>query len=320
MIIVTGGAGFIGSCLVKTLNGKGIDDILIVDTLGTGVKWRNLVGKRYTDLVHKTDFLDNLVDGEYGAEIEAIFHLGACTSLVERDADYLLENNYRYSAALAEYAEARNIRFLYASSAETYGAGEQGFSDEICQGLKPRTMYGYSKQMFDEWILRNGLESKFLGIKFFHVFGPNEYHKGAMASTVLHAFRSIRDTGAVDLHNINVQTINNAEKRDFIYVKDVCETLYEMFRYGEINGLYNLASGTSHSTNDLVHLTFAAMQREVRIDKSAIAPNAQATTPYSAQADITKLQATRIYTPCRPLQDTVQEYIQEFLMRGEENY
>lgn len=338
MIIVTGGAGFIGSCLVKTLNDKGIDDILIVDSLGTGLKWRNLVGKRYIDLVHKVDFLENLVDGEYGAEIEAIFHLGACTTAQENDADYLLENNYRYSCTLADYAEARNIRLLYASSAETYGAGELGFSDSVCEGLKPLTMRGYSKQMFDEWVMRNGLESKFAGIKFFSVFGPNEYHKGTVSSLIYQVYRSLTGIEKVpssksfsakissQSHNSIVRLPKSSSTKypfpshDYIYVRDVCDTLYELFRYGEIRGLYNLGSGVATTPESVVEAVAQAMNRSVKIEYVEISAQEATQSQFFTCADIEKLQTTRIYKPCRSLDDAIQEYVQEFLMKDEAHY
>lgn len=321
MVIVTGGAGFIGSCLVRTLNNKGIDDILIVDALGTGLKWRNLVGKRYIDVVHKTDFLENLVDGEYGAEIEAIFHLGACSATTERDADYLLENNYRYSCVLADYAEARNIRLIYASSAATYGAGEQGYDDSMCAGLKPLNMYGYSKQMFDEWVIRNGLESKFVGVKFFNVFGPNEYHKGDMASVILKSFRSVVETGTIRLFkSYKPDYANGAQKRDFVYVKDVCETLYEMFRYGEIRGLYNLGTGAARSWNDLANAVFTAMGRTPQIEYIEMPEQLRKQYQYFTEADTRKLQTTRIYKPFSTLEDSIVDYVQEFLMKDEAHW
>jgi ADP-L-glycero-D-manno-heptose 6-epimerase len=316
MIIVTGGAGFIGSCLIRMLNDKGITDILVVDALGNGTKWRNLVGKKYVDVVHKTAFIENLLEGEYGAEIEAIVHLGACSSTTELDADYLLENNYRYSCCLAEYAEARNIRFIYASSAATYGAGEQGYDDRIDAGLKPLNMYGYSKQMFDEWVQRNGLESKFAGVKFFNVFGPNEYHKGDMASVIMKSYRQVVETGTIRLFkSYKPEFSDGAQQRDFIYVKDVVETLYDMIRYGEIRGLYNLGTGQARSWNDLAMAVFTAMARPPAIEYVEMPESLRKQYQYFTEADMSKFRQTRINRSFTSLEDAVQDYVGEYLMR-----
>lgn len=320
MIVVTGGAGFIGSCLVKLLNDKGVHDILIVDALGTGTKWKNLIGKSYLDVVHKIAFHKELLAGEYGAEIEAIFHLGACSSTTEQNADYLLENNYRYSRDLAEYAEARNIRFIYASSAATYGAGEVGYSDQYFT-LQPLNMYGYSKQMFDEWVLRNNLETKFVGVKFFNVFGPNEYHKGDMASVVMKSFRQVQESGMIRLfRSYKPDYTDGEQKRDFIYVKDVVETLYAMLQYGEVRGIYNLGTGLARSWNDLANAVFRAMNRPKVIEYIEMPLALREQYQYFTEADMSKMQQTRIYRPCMSLEDAVQDYVCEYLMKNFRHY
>ena len=182
MIVVTGGAGFIGSAFVAKLNAEGQDAIVIVDELESSGKWKNLVKRRYTDYIHKGAFLEMVVSNRVPFPVEAIVHMGACSSTTEQDADYLMENNFHYTSFLADWALAHGVRFVYASSAATYGDGGRSFSDddEVTQNLRPINMYGYSKQLFDLRVLREGLQDRVAGIKFFNVFGPNEYHKGDM--------------------------------------------------------------------------------------------------------------------------------------------
>jgi len=214
MIIVTGGAGFIGSAFVWKLNREGIDNIIIVDHLGESDKWRNLVNLRFINYLHKDDFLEMIGNDTPPFEIDAMIHMGACSSTTERDADYLWHNNYVYTKVLAKWALDHDIRFIYASSAATYGDGTKGFSDnhkKICE-LKPINMYGYSKQVFDLWVLRRKLESKIAGIKFFNVFGPNEYHKGDMTSVVFKAFQQIQATGQVKLFKSYKKNILTADR------------------------------------------------------------------------------------------------------------
>ena len=201
MIIVTGGAGFIGSAFVWKLNQEGIDDILIVDRLGKTDKWKNLVNLRFVNYMHKDDFLELIYNDTVNFEVEAIIHMGACSSTTERNADYLWKNNNVYTGYLAEWAIERSIRFIYASSAATYGDGSLGFSDDHdkIKALKPINMYGYSKQVFDLRVLRHSWEDKIAGIKFFNVFGPNEYHKEDMTSMIFKAFNQINETGEVKL-------------------------------------------------------------------------------------------------------------------------
>ena len=201
MIVVTGGAGFIGSAFVAKLNAAGNGDIVVVDELATSEKWKNLVKRRYADYIHKGVFLGMVDADRVPFPVEAIVHMGACSSTTERDADYLMENNFHCTCLLAEWALTRGIRFIYASSAATYGDGAQGFSDadETTLGLRPINMYGYSKQLFDLKVLREGMAERVAGVKFFNVFGPNEYHKGDMTSVIFKAFHQVRETGRVRL-------------------------------------------------------------------------------------------------------------------------
>jgi ADP-L-glycero-D-manno-heptose 6-epimerase len=316
MIVVTGGAGFIGSCFVKTLNDRRRFDVLVVDTLKHSVKWKNLVGKKFIDFVNKHDFIEQLLSGDYGAEIEAIVHLGACSATTETDGDYLLENNYRYSMNLADYCYQRNIRFVYASSAATYGAGDQGYSDRVFEELKPLNMYGYSKHLFDQWILHQGLEHKVVGLKFFNVFGPNEYHKGEMASVVYKAYRQILETDKLRLFKSYHPDYADGEfKRDFVYIKDVCEVLWNCLQLGEVSGIYNVGTGIARSWNDLAHAVFRAMGRESHIEYVDMPEHIRSQYQYFTEADMTKMQETRAYVAPQTLEESVRDYVQGYLAK-----
>lgn len=258
--MVTGGAGFIGSGVVRHLNDHGIDNILVVDNLGTSEKWKNLVGKRYSEILHK----DQLFDWLQGREnlIEGIIHLGGCSSTVELNANYLLENNYRYSVRLAEFALKNAKRFVYASSAATYGDGTQGFSDDhsTLHDLQPLNMYGYSKHMFDLWLAREGVLDNVAGLKYFNVFGPNEYHKGRMASAITHILPLARKEGKVKLFKSSEpdRFENGGQQRDFIYVKDVARMTCAFLK-NNAGGIFNIGRGIAESWNTLAHSVFKAL-------------------------------------------------------------
>ena len=201
MYIVTGGAGFIGSVFARKLNVQGISDIIIVDELSTTERWKNLRKISYYDFIHKDDFLALLKANSFGTKISAIVHMGACSSTTERNADFMMKNNYQYTRTLAEFAVRNNVRFIYASSAATYGAGEHGYSDDEAKlaQLSPLNIYGYSKQLFDLFAQKNGMLNQIVGLKFFNVFGPNEYHKDDMRSVILKSYYQIKETGKVRL-------------------------------------------------------------------------------------------------------------------------
>lgn len=316
MIVVTGGAGFIGSAVVWKLNTQGFDDIVIVDSLGISEKWKNLVNRQFADYLDKEDFLELVLDDAMPFEVEAIVHMGACSSTTQRDADYLMENNYHYTAQLARWAVERDIRFIYASSAATYGDGALGFSDEdsVSTQLRPINMYGYSKQLFDLWVLRNGLEGKITGIKFFNVFGPNEYHKGDMRSVIHKSFGQIRETGSVRLFKSHQSDFRDGEqKRDFIYVKDCANVIWWFLENREATGLFNLGTGQARTWNDLTRAVFAAMGAKPEIEYIEMPETIRSHYQYFTEAKMDKLLAAGCPVRTLPLEDAVSDYVRNYL-------
>lgn len=312
MIVVTGGAGFIGSAFVWKLNRQGIEDIVIVDRLGTTDKWKNLVNLRFVDYVHKDDFLNLIGADRIPYKVRAIVHMGACSSTTERDADYLWKNNYLYSCRVAEWALKNRARFVYASSAATYGDGSQGFSDDdaLTPALRPINMYGYSKQFFDLWVLRRGLEKRIAGIKFFNVFGPNEYHKGEMRSVVHKAFGQITETGRVMLFkSYRPPYADGGQMRDFIYIKDCMEVLWWLLENAGVNGIFNLGTGRARSWNDLIRAVFAAMNLKANIEYIEMPPGLEKQYQYFTEANMEKLKAAGCPIVFHALEDAVRDYV-----------
>lgn len=260
LLIVTGAAGFIGSNVVRRLNEAGRTNLLLVDDLKTGEKWQNLVGKKFAELISKHELFAWLENHE--ELVEGIIHLGACSSTVESDASYLYENNTRYSMRLSEYALKIGARFIYASSAATYGDGLLGFSDDEAklETLRPLNMYGYSKHLFDLWLQRQGVLGKVVGLKYFNVFGPNEAHKGRMASAIHHLMPQI-------LKEKKVKLFRSSElfKRDFIWVDDVARMTLA-FLDNRVGGIYNIGTGQATSWNELAEALFKAMGVPVEIE------------------------------------------------------
>jgi len=316
MIIVTGGAGFIGSAFVWKLNQEGIEDIIIVDRLGKTDKWKNLVNLRFVNYIHKDDFHEMIYNDTVRFDVEAIIHLGACSSTTERDADYLWQNNNVYTGLLAEYAMEHGIRFIYASSAATYGDGTQGFSDDHdkIKTLKPINMYGYSKQVFDVRMLRHAWENNMAGIKFFNVFGPNEYHKGDMTSVIFKAFHQIRETGKVRLFKSYLpQYPDGGQLRDFVYVKDVIDVIWWLFNHQDVNGIFNLGTGKARTWNDLINAVFAAMGIQPNIEYIEMPESLRNQYQYFTQAEMAKLQKTGCPVDFSSLEDSVRDYVTNYL-------
>jgi ADP-L-glycero-D-manno-heptose 6-epimerase len=318
MIIVTGGAGFIGSAFVWKLNQEGIDNIIIVDRLGTSDKWKNLVNLRFVNYVHKDDFLEMIDTDTLPFEVDAIIHMGACSSTTERDADYLWHNNYVYTNLLAEWALERGIRFIYASSAATYGDGTKGFSDnhKKINGLKPINMYGYSKQVFDLWALRQKLEGRMAGIKFFNVFGPNEYHKGDMSSVIFKAFHQIKETGKVNLFkSYKKEYEDGGQMRDFVYVKDCVNVMWWLLKNPKTNGIFNLGTGKARTWNDLIKAVFTAMKKKPNIEYIAMPEALRNQYQYFTQAEMKKLKTAGCPVKFSSLEDSVRNYVVNYLQK-----
>jgi ADP-L-glycero-D-manno-heptose 6-epimerase len=319
MIIVTGGAGFIGSGIVAALNKRGITDILVVDRLGSDQRWKNLVNLHFADYIDKDDFIDMVAEDVLPFSTEAVFHLGACSSTTETDVSFLMDNNFEYTKQLAQWTADENIRFIYASSAATYGDGSQGFSDneDTLETLKPLNPYGYSKQIFDLWAKRNGLLEKIVGLKYFNVFGPNEYHKAEMRSFVLKAFEQINATGKVRLFKSHRADYKDGEqKRDFLYVKDAVDMTLFFLDNPKTAGIYNLGAGAARTWNDLAKAIFAAMGKSPNIEYIDMPDSVRNQYQYFTEADISKLRSAGYKKPITSLEDSVKDYITNYLVQG----
>lgn len=318
MILITGGAGFIGSVLAATLNQHGRDDLIIVDQLDSTSKWLNLRGLRFHEYRESADLFSNthnILD-----QVDFIFHLGACSSTTEMNMAYLMQNNVDFSKQLFLHAVNRNIPIVYASSAATYGAGEQGYSDDqaTMSLLRPLNPYGYSKQLFDQWVMKQERKpSHWFGLKFFNVFGPQEYHKGEMRSLVHKAYEQILETGCVKLFKSHRPDFKDGQQlRDFVYVKDVVRLMLEMMNPSaqHFSGLYNCGTGQARSFYDLVAATFKAMDREVQVEFIDMPPSIRDQYQYFTQARMEKLAKFLPTFTFTPLEEAVEDYVQKHLM------
>ena len=316
-IIVTGGAGFIGSNIIAALNARGEDDILVVDDLGKDEKWKNLVGLRYEDYIDR-DHFRNAVQHDALEKVRAVFHMGACSSTTEQDATFLADNNYRYTRDLCEWCLRNGTRFIYASSGATYGDGSTGYSDldDATYALKPLNMYGYSKHMFDLWALKNDLMSTIVGLKFFNVYGPREDHKGDMRSVVNKAYGQILETGEVKLFkSYNAAYKDGEQVRDFVYVKDAVEVCLYFMDKPRAAGLFNVGTGKARTWIDLVSAVFAAMGKPPKIQFIDMPETLRAKYQYHTQANVAKLQHAGYTNPFTSLEDGVKDYVATWLAK-----
>ncbi len=316
MIVITGAAGFIGSALVWRLNQLGKNNIIIVDELGKDEKWKNLTSLDYDDFINKDVFIEKIKTG-LDFKVDTIIHMGANSSTTEKDADHLMENNFEYTKKLALYAINKDIRFIYASSAATYGDGNLGFDDkdEISKTLRPLNMYGYSKNLFDIWALKKNMFDKIVGIKYFNVFGPNEYHKGDMRSVVHKAFEQIRDTAKVRLFKSRHKDYKDGEqKRDFVYIKDAVDMTLFFMDNKDKNGLYNVGSGKARTWNDLVTALFNAVGKPVNIEYIDLPDHLADKYQYFTEAKLDKIKKAGYTNQISSLEEGVTDYVKNYLV------
>jgi len=322
MIVVTGGAGFIGSALVWALNQRGQENIIIVDNLNTTEKWKNLRALKFVDYYSREDFLHLIKTRGLPWNLSAILHMGACSTTTEKDSSYLMCNNYEYTKTLSEYAISSGIRFLYASSGATYGDGELGFDDseKNLDRFRPLNMYGYSKHLFDQHAHYWQQLDKIAGLKFFNVFGPNEYHKGEMASKIYKAYHELKTDGKLKLFkSYNENYADGASLRDFVYVKDVVQVTLQIMDNQLLNGLFNIGTGIPRSWNDLAKAIGAAMPLEAKgdfIEYIEMPEYLKNKYQYYTCASIEKLRSRGISHQFMTLEESVNDYITSYLQKA----
>lgn len=318
-VLVTGGAGFIGSALVWQLNARGVSRVVISDRLGQSDKWRNLAPLLYEDYLEADDLLERLERGALG-RFDTVLHMGACSSTLERNATYLVHNNFEFTKRLARWSLQHDVRFVYASSAATYGDGSEGMQDVVrdardLQRLRPLNAYGYSKQMFDQYALANDMLERIVGLKFFNVYGPNEGHKGDMRSLVQKAYEQVRATGTVRLFRSHrPEYADGAQQRDFVYVKNAVDMTLHLAQSPTAAGLYNIGSGSAHTWLELTAALFAAMERTSHIEFIDMPDAMRERYQYYTCADVARLRATDYRTTPTPLVDAIEDYVRQYLM------
>ena len=314
--LVTGGAGFIGSALVWALNRRGCDNIVVCDILGTNEKWRNLTPLRFADYVEAADLLPRVQSGALG-KFDCVLHLGACSATTEKDATYLIKNNYEFTKDLAVWSLANKARFVYASSAATYGDGAQGMEDNevALDTLRPLNMYGYSKHLFDLHAKRAGFLNKIVGLKYFNVFGPNEDHKGDMRSLVHKSFAQVQSKGVIQLFKSYRKEYKNGEqKRDFLYVKDCAAMTLHLAATPKANGLFNIGSGHARTWIDLSNAVFTALKKKPSIKFIEMPEAIRDKYQYFTQANLMRLRGTGYSTPVTSLENAVNDYVRKYLV------
>ncbi|HSY10444.1 MAG TPA: ADP-glyceromanno-heptose 6-epimerase [Candidatus Dormibacteraeota bacterium] len=315
-MLVTGGAGFIGSALVWALNRCGCENIVVCDILGTNEKWRNLAPLRFADYVEAELLPPRLQSGALG-KFDLVLHMGACSSTTEKDAIYLIKNNYEFTKDLAVWSLANKVRFVYASSAATYGDGSAGMEDDAAKldTLRPLNMYGYSKHLFDLHAKRAGFLNKIVGLKYFNVFGPNEDHKGDMRSLVHKSFAQVQNENLIQLFKSYRQDFRDGEqKRDFLYVKDAVAMTLHLAANKKAGGLFNIGSGKARTWIDLADSVFAALNKKPKIEFIEMPETIRDKYQYFTQADISRLRAAGYKQPITSLENAVADYVQSYLV------
>jgi ADP-L-glycero-D-manno-heptose 6-epimerase len=318
--LVTGAAGFIGSALVHGLNRRGIGRIVVTDHLGSDEKWRNLAPLIFEDYLPAERLLQDLTrDPRSHGKFDACFHLGACSSTTVTDAAYVLENNFEYTKNLCQWALATGTRFVYASSAATYGDGAAGMDDKDAnlRAFRPLNLYGYSKHLFDLFAQDQGMLSQIVGLKYFNVFGPNEYHKGEMRSLVCKAYNQIVSTGRIRLFkSYRSDYQDGAQMRDFVYVKDAVEMTLHLAQTLSAAGLYNIGAGVARTWLDLANALFDALGIVPAVDFIDMPANIRNQYQYYTCADISKLRSTGYTVDTTSLEDAIRDYAVNYLRLG----
>ncbi len=315
-VLVTGGAGFIGSALVWALNRRGCDRIVVCDRLGTDERWRNLTPLRFADYVEADDLRPRLQNGALG-KFDLVLHLGACAATTERDAGFLIRNNYEFTRDLATWALGQKTRFVYASSAATYGDGSAGMDDDDgrLDTLRPLNMYGYSKHLFDLHARRAGFLNRLVGLKFFNIFGPNEGHKGDMRSLVHKSTAQVQTEGVIRLFKSYRSDFRDGEqKRDFLYVKDAVAMTLHLAASKKAGGLFNIGCGEARTWLDLARAVFAALKRKPKIEFTEMPEAIRDKYQYFTQANLARLRAAGYTAPVTSLEDAVNDYVRNYLV------
>jgi len=322
MIIITGGAGFIGSVLSQHVSRQGVKDLFVVDKLNKPCKKKNMSGMSIKEFIDRDVFLERLESGSFG-KVDVVIHMGACTDTTEANMDYLLKQNYEYSKRLCSWCLNNGTRFIYASSASVYGDGKNSFSDgdELTSRLKPLNKYGLSKLMFDQWLIENNYVNSVAGLRFFNVFGPNEYHKGNMSSIIYRSFPAAKKDSVVRLFKSYMKGIKDGDqRRDFIYVKDVVKVVDLFMQNKNINGIFNVGTGKARSFNELGAALLTSLNKKVRIEyfdmPDEIKPNYQ----YFTEADMTKLRSVGYKHEFTSLENAITDYVQNYLIKPNQYY
>ncbi|HCU84024.1 MULTISPECIES: ADP-glyceromanno-heptose 6-epimerase [unclassified Methylophilus] len=326
MIIITGGAGMIGSIMAWHLNNKlGRQDLVIVDRITHENQWQNLVHRHYAEYLDKDQLFDFLEDND---DITAVIHMGAISATTERDFNKLVADNMHYSQDLWSWCAEYEVPFFYASSAATYGGGEQGYDDASIENLRPLNGYGYSKHFFDQWVLQQVAQKQitppaWAGFKFFNVYGPNEYHKERMASVAYHTFNQFKETGTMRLFKGTKADVEDGmQLRDFVYVKDVADVMGFFLEAAlknkpAANAIYNIGTGQARSFKDLATNVMTSMDREPNITYIDMPQDLQGKYQYFTQAEMKKLRDAGYKKPFTTLEEGVKDYVQNYLRQDD---
>ncbi len=316
MIVVTGGAGFIGSALVHGLNQKGVEDIWVVDDVDHPEKQKNLDALTYSRWMGKDDFLREATGLKLPA-CSAILHMGACSSTTETNEAYLRENNFEYTQSLAQFCLKKDVRFIYASSAATYGAGEKGYADDesLLETLAPLNLYGASKQWFDLWAKEVGALKTIVGLKYFNVFGPNEYHKGDMQSMIRKGFLQARDAGTLNLFkSYKPEYDDGGQERDFLYLRDAVAMTLFFLEHKKIGGIFNIGSGRARNWNDLASAVFQAMNKKLNIKYIEMPESIRNQYQYHTCAEMEKIRSAGYTETTTSLEEGISDYVKNYLI------